>query len=757
MTPVRAKGRLLGSSTAGMSVLLVIYVILGVLYSLLTPLWEAPDEPEHFWYIRYLATEGALPSQPLPSVQLNPRREESRQPPLYYLLATATTFWIDTRNLANLKTNPHVTWQGAPEGKALILHTRDESYPYQYVALAAHLVRLLSVLLGAATLLVTYATARELFPHRPHLALAAAALNALIPGFLFLHGTVNNDNLVALLTNLAILILVRLARRGASTRTFLLLGLVMGLGLLSKQNALYLAPLALAAFLLLRWRRPQFPLLPACLLTFGTSLLVAGWWYVRNAFFYQDTFRGDLFLTPEAGQRAAEGLVSLRPFALLLSLFQSFWGVYGWQNVYMPPPIYLLLALLSLLALAGLSRLLVASKGTLLKENIGLAIVFSWVVLVLGLTLVRDLVTYARWGEGIDHGRYLYPAISGIAVLFSAGLARLPRVGEGWALPLGLGGGLGLLSVIVPFFFIAPAYTPPLPVHTAFDMARIQYPVATTFENGIRLLGYDITKAPRRPGDPLEITLYWQTEQPLKATYVAFVKALNRQQESVAGDDRPPGGDWFPLGYPSPLWQPGEVIEDKRLIPLDPQTPPGRYTVNVGLYSLNPFQQVRPQRGGDDKGAVTLSAFKLSPPPDKETPPTPLAANFGEELHLEGYSLSPTAPKSGQPLPLTLYWRTSRPMSRDYTISVQMLDKEGKLVAQKDGEPWEGSYPTSLWEAGERVVDRRTLATDALPPGEYTIALVVYHYPTLERLPVSLKGDKPSGNALPLTRLTLSN
>ena len=44
----------------GFSLLILIYLGLGVLYATHTPAWQAPDEPAHYNYIRQLA-DGQFP------------------------------------------------------------------------------------------------------------------------------------------------------------------------------------------------------------------------------------------------------------------------------------------------------------------------------------------------------------------------------------------------------------------------------------------------------------------------------------------------------------------------------------------------------------------------------------------------------------------------------------------------------------------------------------------------------------------------
>ena len=80
-------------------------------------------------------------------------------------------------------------------------------------ALAIHLIRFLSVLMGAGTVYLGYRLLLEIWPERWGLALAAAALTAFNPMFLFISGAVNNDNLAMLLCALGIWLLVRLVKR----------------------------------------------------------------------------------------------------------------------------------------------------------------------------------------------------------------------------------------------------------------------------------------------------------------------------------------------------------------------------------------------------------------------------------------------------------------------------------------------------------------------------------------------------------------
>ena len=123
-----------------------------------------------------------------------------------------------------------------------------------------------------------------------------------------------------------------------------------------------------------------------------------------------------------------------------------------------------------------------------------------------------------------------------------------------------------------------------------------------------------------------------------------------------------------------------------------------------------------------------------------DTPAMIMAAlchDVGHLLLLAGHDLEPMEVRAGEPFTLTLYWRAERRPEADYTVFVHLLDEAGNLVAQMDGPPQGGAYPTPWWEAGDEVEDVRRVALPA-DAGEGTHRLVVglYQWGTMERLPV---------------------
>jgi hypothetical protein len=117
-------------------------------------------------------------------------------------------------------------------------------------------------------------------------------------------------------------------------------------------------------------------------------------------------------------------------------------------------------------------------------------------------------------------------------------------------------------------------------------------------------------------------------------------------------------------------------------------------------------------------------------PPDLVGAPT----RFGGAIELLGYRLG-GAPRAGAPLDVTLAWRATGQPAADYSYTVQLLDAEGKLVAQQDGPAGHGQLPTGVWQAGDVVVDALRVAVPAnAPRGPLRLIVALYEQPSLRRL-----------------------
>jgi len=126
----------------------------------------------------------------------------------------------------------------------------------------------------------------------------------------------------------------------------------------------------------------------------------------------------------------------------------------------------------------------------------------------------------------------------------------------------------------------------------SFAVPDIQYPMDVRFGESVSLLGYQIEPSPggsgsgqhvwARPGQTIALTLYWKCLAPLGLSYKVFTHLIEPDQPMNiwAQDDDVPGHGTAPTTG----WVVGEVLTDTYSLTVKPETPPGTYYLNVGLY-----------------------------------------------------------------------------------------------------------------------------------------------------------------------------
>jgi len=262
--------------------------------------------------------------------------------------------------------------------------------------------------------------------------------------------------------------------------------------------------------------------------------------------------------------------------------------------------------------------------------------------------------------------------------------------------------------------------------------------LAVKLEEGISLLGYELSATYLEPGEELRLTLYWQAERRLREEYTIFVHLLNREGFSAGQGDSPPMRGLYPTIY----WQEGERVADEHRFQAADDAPPGRYLLEVGIYSPQSGDRLAVlDEGGEALDDRIILDYIQMGREEVGRPQHPAEADFGGQIMLVGFDFdSPERGLSvepGQAIPLTLYWQALASMDRDYTVFVHLLDEGGWIWGQKDSQPLDGFYPTSFWDVGELVEDEYELTVDSnAPEGNYSLVAGLYFLPTGERLPL---------------------
>ncbi|MGD8855668.1 MAG: glycosyltransferase family 39 protein [Chloroflexota bacterium] len=100
---------------------------------------------------------------------------------------------------------------------------------------------------------------------------------------------------------------------------------------------------------------------------------------------------------------------------------------------------------------------------------------------------------------------------------------------------------------------------------------------------------------------------------------------------------------------------------------------------------------------------------------------------WGDSITLEGYTLYPESLAAGDIAQVTLFWRSDKPLTERYKVFVHLLDEQGRLVAQHDGEPGGGLVLTTTWQPGETVADNHGLLVPIdVAGGRFTVQVGLY-------------------------------
>lgn len=762
---------------------LLAYVVLGVVYSVSLPIFEAPDEMWHYSYVRYLTKERRLP----PWDTESPAGQESSQPPLYYAVAALATGWVDASPPEELlDRNPHWGYPAAGtvnDNKNMFFHrgTEAEAFPWQGTALVVHIARLVNLAFGGLTVGATYLLAREIFLHRVSAVAAATAVVAFNPQFLFISSAVNNDAATSAFTTLALWLLVRGVRYGYTPRRAMALGGAVGLATLCKVSALALVPFTIFAVGFRtwfirdhmneavtggaadRWNPRLTWFIVYCCLFLAIVLAVSGWWYVRNAILYNDPFGLGTHL--DTWWAHEEPLSPAQTWAQLANVELSLWAAFGWGNVHLPRVFYLMVRVAVRLALVGLliSAVRARKAGVPVSPRM-----WSFVLLAFWIAIV--FVALLRWMQLVEAalGRLLFPAIGTIAVFITSGLAQLATHASDLISPasdagrrvsytvLGLFTGTLLCAAMAsPFIAIRPAYAKPALLSDA-EVASRTDPISIHFGEAIRLVGYKVQAQSATPGEKIGVRLCWKATAPMSRSYAYFVHFLGPNESIVGARDTHPG-----LGsFPTRQWTPGDTFCDVVRVPVIESAPaPAVYGVEIGWYDPDTRDRLPAQgAGGAPMELVTLGKIKVeSRQQGTLQAPNPVNADLDGQITLAGYETdaSDSGIAPGQNMDVTLYWEAQLGVTEDYTVFVHLTAPPGHPHAQDDGQPRNGTYPTSSWDVGEVVLDTHTLRVpNNLAQGDYSLVAGMYVLETGVRLKAfNAQGDRLPADAVPLTSI----
>jgi hypothetical protein len=434
-------------------------------WALITPAFEAPDEPDHFAYVQQLAETGHQPA---------------REP------GVAPVFSADeTIALEGVRAYSHVgladtkpPWLEADERawqlrRAADRHARDDGggastasthSPLYYGLLApAYLAvaeqstfsqltaaRLASALLGVTVAICAFGIVRELLPSQRLAALGAGLLVAFQPMLGFMAGAVNNDTGVNAAAALTLYLTIRGLRRGLTWRLALALGAALAATPLMKGTGFAIYPAVAVGVAAMLWRSRAVRAAAAGVVAFAA--VRGAWALAAPAFAHPGHGSG--------GGISAAGSVSgalHMPGRFLEYLWQFFlprlpfmpdlfpqrlpafdvyvkegWAAFGWVTVLFPEWVYVAI-LLTMLTCGALAAAAVARERPAAARRAAELVVIALVPLCVVTAVAAAYFTPAGRAAPAEQGRYLFPATTALATIAVGATFGL---GRRWHAPL---------------------------------------------------------------------------------------------------------------------------------------------------------------------------------------------------------------------------------------------------------------------------------------------------------------------------------
>ena len=719
------------------SLLLLSFVLLSSGYSIINPLYEATDELRHYRFVRYVVENHALPVQ-----GEEPCRSQSHHPPLFYWLGALVSAGIQTTQPICNKPPINPFWayrfeEVGTDNKNQYLPNENEAFPWWGDTLAAHFIRFLNIVIGAVTVWLTWLAGRTFYPERKSVAFGGAVLMAFNPMFLYMSGAINNDVLAAGCGALILWLCLRLARSdsGLNRKWGIIFGVAYGIALLSKFNLAATGLLIGMTVTWVAWQKKQWGgWLQVALLSMGVATIIAGWWFVRNYQLYGDPtgFRMVTALWGVRDPRDSWGLVWLE----LPSAWQTLWGRFGFGQIPLPAFSYRLLEWVTIFGLIG------AIIGWA-KKRAG----SSYIPLLLlnSLIFFGVLFNYMLVSPAGSMGRFFFPGLPAFSLLIVYGVGQLIELFSERFLPQirqstiqqwvsgGFAVGMFIFALWALFGYLHPAYARP---PTFAGNAPLPNPINAQFDYFANLRGYELSTTTLTPGEPVDVTLYWEVTGQPPGEYLFFLHLIDIETGAVVAQrDSHPGMGKFPTSQ----WETGDrFVEQVRVYLPEGAYAPSRLAVSTGLFAQDGYRLAVTDSTGQLIGDG-LPLGELAVQSKGGDYPNLQVANFNDVADFMGYEVAKRRLPASKEIVISLYWQSKKQDAG--LIQLHLLDLNGHFIAGTE---------VALPATDEPMTIRLTGVENA---GNYQLDLALIDPISKQRLPILAEDGHWINNHLLLTQI----
>jgi hypothetical protein len=418
-------------------------------------------------------------------------------------------------------------------------------------------------------------------------------------------------------------------------------------------------------------------------------------------------------------------VLALNPVDLLLlapwldDIWRSFWLDWSAGEIgYGPDWYYLIWVIFLLFSLLGWLR-----RRAFRALWIPTVLVLSGVLAISVLYFAVKALTVKEAGFMVTEGRWWQPAMPGIAWLAAVGFSRWysPRHRDQAVLVAAIVPAIS--TILLLFLFLPTLYPQARPLS---EIVGVEQNDSLTFNDELALSAAEV--GPMTVGQPAELNLTWQALKDIDQDYIVGVQLLVLDPDGWQKLEEQytyPGNGLTPTKG----WRDGDLYGDSLiLIPGGELNGPTQAEISIQIRSDG--EKIQAMRDGVLVDPPHLLSTVVRP----QTPlaiPTPLVepVDFAGLFTLEGVETR----REDDALQLTLWWHAAQQPIEDYQVFVHVLDQDGQLLTQADGQPNYGLSPTHIWQQGDVIRDRRRLSS--VPPQTVMLRIGVYSSVTGQRLP----------------------
>ena len=249
----------------------------------------------------------------------------------------------------------------------------------------------------------------------------------------------------------------------------------------------------------------------------------------------------------------------------------------------------------------------------------------------------------------------------------------------------------------------------------------------------LEIAAADFGRTELRPGESTDLSLIWHALRDVKRDYSVRLSLVG-PNGAVFGQTAPTrlAGEL----NPSDRWESRDYFRGQFRLTAGPNARPGSARLALELLDTGSGQVIT-----SNNRLADLKLLERAGGPAPAAVKYPLDISFGPAIRLVGYDLKPdpaagsASLKSGETMAVTLLWQAEAEPGQPYTVFTQLLDSDGKLVAQNDSPPAGGRSPTNGWLKDDRVADEHRIELPkSLPAGDYRLIAGLYDQSS-QRLP----------------------